>query len=173
MMCERSPIYPTPFLNWKIMTRITEERFVQCPYHFARAYLEETLQPLATSRAHRTILLSVAAGDHTLAKEVNVEFTVALDPRHFDEPWAVHWEPKGGGPYPVFDGTLTVRADETYANSFLELAGQYTPPLGAPGTIFDAVVGKRIAELTAQNLLQRMGQALESRYQAEEKQKNP
>jgi hypothetical protein len=150
------------------MTRIDERHLVDCPYHFARSYLEEVLKPLSVSRTERTIELSVPLGDGTLAKDVNVVFNVASDPRHFDEPWGIHWEPKGGGPYPTFDGTLTVRADETFDKSILELDGQYAPPLGAAGLLFDAVVGRRIAELTARGLLQRVGSALEARYRAEE-----
>jgi hypothetical protein len=150
------------------VTYIGERLPVDCPYHFARSYLEEALKPLADSGNQRSILLTVPVADHALSKEVNVEFSVALDPRHFDEPWAVHWEPKGGGPYPTFDGTLVVRADETYDRGVLELDGQYAPPLGAAGAVFDAVVGKRIAQFTAQELLQRIGFALEARYQAEE-----
>jgi hypothetical protein len=153
------------------MTRIAERRPVECPYHFARSYLGEVLEPAAASGARRTILLTVPVADRALAKEVIVEFAVALDPRHFDEPWAVHWEPKGGGPYPTFDGTLVVRADETYDRSVLELDGEYAPPLGAAGAIFDAVVGKRIAEFTARGLLGRIGSALEARYQTEEAKK--
>jgi hypothetical protein len=150
------------------MTSIDERHLVDCPYHFARSYVEDVLKPLATNKTERTIELTVPLGDGTLAKDVNVVFTTASDPRHFDEPWGIHWEPKGGGPYPTFDGTLAVRADETYDKSVLELDGQYAPPLGAAGALFDAVVGKRIAELTAQGLLKRIGSGLEALYRAEE-----
>jgi hypothetical protein len=153
------------------MTRLRQELLVDCPYHFARTCLEEILRPLAASGQERVILLSVPVGDRSVAKEVNTEFSVAVDPRHFDEPWAVHWEPKGGGPYPTFDGTLTVRADETYDKSWLELEGQYKPPLGVAGAVFDAVIGKRIAELTAKGLLERIGSSLVARYQAQEAEK--
>ena len=41
-----------------------------------------------------------------------VAVTSAEDPTHFDQPWQLHWEPESG-PYPTFDGTLTIHADET------------------------------------------------------------
>ena len=154
------------------MTQLQERRVVDCPYHFARSYLEEALKPLAVNQTERTITLSVPFGDGTLAKDVNVVFNVGSDPRHFDEPWVVHWEPKGGGPYPTFDGTLVVRADETYDRSVLEIKGEYVPPLGAAGAAFDAVAGKRIAQATLQGLLRRIGAALEAKYHAEEAAKN-
>ena len=61
-----------------------------------------------------------------LVKNVTVSFGAATDPMHFDQPWRIHWKPQAG-PYPEFDGELTVRADETYKSALLELAGSYRP----------------------------------------------
>ncbi|MHB8433987.1 MAG: hypothetical protein ACYDCA_10395 [Candidatus Tyrphobacter sp.] len=91
---------------------------------------------------------------------------------HFDQPWKIHWEPAGGGPYPEFDGELTVRADEDYPTSILELIGTYKPPMGLVGVVFDAIAGARIAEATAHELLKNIGQVMEAQYNAEERTKS-
>lgn len=96
-----------------------------------------------------------------------VTFGAATDPMHFDQPWRIHWKPDGG-PYPEFDGELTVRADETYATSQLELKGSYEPPGGTLGAAFDWALGSRIASRTAQALLLRIGGEMESHYQRDE-----
>ncbi len=64
----------------------------------------------------------------------------------------VSWRPKDGGPYPSFEGTLSVE-DEGPGWSRIEINGQYKPPFGVLGAAFDAAVGHRIAEATAAELL--------------------
>jgi len=64
----------------------------------------------------------------------------------------VSWEPKDGGPYPTFTGTLSI-AQEGAGWSRIDLDGSYTPPFGAFGAAFDATVGHRIAQATATELL--------------------
>jgi hypothetical protein len=150
------------------MSEILEHRFVACPYHLAQGYLADMMGSRLSSPNTLTLSLSLPGAE--LVKEVVVTYGVATDPMHFDQPWSVHWKPKAG-PYPEFDGELTVRADETYASSRLELQGSYRPPGGALGAAFDAAVGNRIARATAQALLERLGAELESRYAADEKSK--
>ena len=91
---------------------------------------------------------------------------------NFDEPWTIHWSPVEGGAFPDFDGQLTVRADEDYPTSILELTGSYTPPMGLVGAIFDAIAGSRIAEATARELLKTIGCSMEAQYNAEEQAKS-
>jgi hypothetical protein len=105
-----------------------------------------------------------------LSKGVTVTFGSAVDPMHFDQPWRIHWKPQGG-PYPEFEGELTVRADETYETSRLELRGSYRPPGGIIGAAFDFVAGGRIASATAQALLRRLGNEMVKRYQHDEQAK--
>jgi hypothetical protein len=150
------------------MTRLDERRVANVPYHFARRYLEDVLAPQAASGEKRTIALTVPVRDRALAKDVEIAFSAAVDPKGFDEPWAVHWEPSGG-PFPTFDGTLAIRADETHETSVVELEGEYRPPLGALGAAFDAAIGKHIAEATAQELLRRITVGLEARQKEMEK----
>lgn len=150
------------------MSQILERRLVACPYNLAQGYLAHAIGPHVSSPGPLTLTLSLPGAD--LVKEVIVTYDAGFDPMHFDEPWSVHWKPKAG-PYPEFDGELTVRADETYAESWLELRGSYRPPGGALGTAFDAAVGNRIARATAQALLGRFGSQMEARYAADEKSK--
>ncbi len=155
------------------MSELHERRFLKCPYNRARELLAEAVADAVASGTGRTVRLTlpipgVQGGE--IAKDVLVEVKRGTDPTHFDEPWALHWDPIGGV-YPSFDGTLTVQADDTYQTSRLVLTGSYTPPGGAAGAAFDAVIGSRIAAATANELLRTVGDALERRYQQEEEAK--
>jgi len=72
------------------------------------------------------------------------------------------WEPQGGGPYPTFKGSLTVRPFGTQTE--LELRGLYEPPLGTLGLAFEAVAGRKIAVAAAQALLNDIRATLEGDY---------
>jgi hypothetical protein len=157
------------------MTHLHEHRFLKCPYSRARTYLRDALESIAQNRDPQKLTLRVPfrAGDLGLKKDVIVTYSPANDPMHFDEPWHVRWKPDGGGPYPEFEGELTIRADEDYPTSILELTGAYTAPLGIAGAAFDAVAGSKIAAATAQDLLRTIGEAMERRYRDEEAVKSP
>ncbi len=150
------------------MSELLERRVVRCPYHLAQRYLAENIESRLNAPGPLTLTLALPGAE--LVKEVVVTYGAAFDPMHFDQPWKVHWEPKAG-PYPVFDGELTVRADETYESSLLELKGAYRPPGGALGAAFDWAVGARIASATAQALLERVGSEIEARFAADERSK--
>ena len=150
-------------------TRVYERHTTNCPYVRAREYLHGALQGVVERQ--RTMTLSLKAG--TLEKPVLVTYERGEDPMRFDEPWLVHWTPKGGGPYPDFDGELIVRADESYRSAILELRGEYVPPLGTFGRAFDLLLGSRIAAATARTLLQQIARLMETRYCDEEASKKP
>jgi hypothetical protein len=150
------------------MSELLERRFVRCPYHLAQGYLAKIIGSQVGSTG--SLALTLALPGLELVKEVEVIYDAGTDPMHFDQPWRLHWEPKAG-PYPRFDGELTVRADENYESSQLELKGTYRPPGGKLGEAFDAAVGRRIASATAQALLERTGAELESRYARDEQSK--
>jgi hypothetical protein len=145
-------------------THVTERYPTKCPYHRAREYLHDSLESVVKNA--RITTLSLTAGG--LEKPVLVSYKHGEDPMRFDEPWLIHWTPEGGGPYPDFDGELTVRADDSYRASILELRGEYVPPLGTLGQAFDFAVGSRIASATAHALLQQIAQVMEMRYNDEE-----
>jgi hypothetical protein len=157
------------------MSTLFHRRYLACPYDRARVMLEDALRDLAASGEPQAVRLRVPlpgsdSEGPALGKEVVVTYGAAEDPLHFDQPWAVHWRP-ANGPFPDFDGTLTIRADEDYTTCALELRGTYEPPLGAPGAVFDAVLGSRIASATAREFLKEVGSRLEERYRTEERAK--
>lgn len=151
------------------MAELAERAYVKCPYHRARGYLASGIGERIGSGGKITLRVPIAGIE--LKKDVIVTFEPGTDPMHMDQPWRVHWTPDGGGPYPDFDGELTVRADEDYPSCVLELAGEYRPPGGALGEAFDYVLGARIAALTGQTLLKRLGDEFVSRYNEEEARK--
>ncbi len=152
------------------MSQLLERRVVRCPYHLAQRFLADSVGPRAQPGVATRLELTVPGLGVELTKSVVARFSPSTDPMHFDQPWKLHWDPKSG-PYPEFDGELTVRADETYQSSLLELRGSYRPPGGALGAAFDWAAGSRIATATAQELLKRIGNEIESRYNRDEEAK--
>ncbi len=147
------------------MTSIFNRHFIPCPYGLAKSFLQDELFPADSGHLEWLLHLKPPTPKGLdLAKEVDVRVSRAVDPMHFDEPWAVTWEPHGGGPFPSFTGTLTVRADEDWNVAALELSGTYAPPMGAVGAAFDHVLGSRIATGTAKALLSEIGDRLVARY---------
>jgi hypothetical protein len=148
------------------MSKLYQSTPLACPYNRARDLLAETLEPLAKSGQPWVLnLRAPLVGEGLdLAKEVVVTVGTATDPLHFDQIWSIHWHPVEGGAYPDFQGTITIRADQTYKTSLLELQGEYEPPFGAVGAAFDAVLGARVASATARELLRSFGSKIESAY---------
>src|SRR5271168_2981779 len=151
-----------------MMSEMNERYFVKCPYNLAKRYLADHLsERVNTSRPSvLTLHAPLAGGD--VEQDVLVTFAGGTDPMHFDQPWQVHWTPAHGGPYPDFDGELTVRNDEDYTSAVLELVGKYEPPGGSLGKAFDHLVGSRIASATAQALLAEIATSMEARYVSDE-----
>jgi hypothetical protein len=150
------------------MSDLNERYFLACPYNLAQQYLATSLRERAQSGESGVLTLRASLAGADIAKNVVVTFAAGTDPMHFDQPWRVRWTPEGGGPYPDFDGALTVRADEDYTTAILELVGEYRPPGGAFGVAFDRAVGSRIAAATAQALLEEIGTNMEMRYLSDE-----
>jgi hypothetical protein len=149
------------------MSELHKTHIVRLPYHLAQRYLADSVGAHAASGEESALTLTAPGPGMELTKGVMVNFGTAVDPMHFDQPWRIHWKPQGG-PYPEFEGELTVRADETWETSRLELRGSYRPPGGIAGAAFDLVVGGRIASATAQALLRRLGDDMETRYRHDE-----
>jgi len=151
-------------------TMIYERQLTECPYSRARGYLHEAIEGAAHNAGATTLPLkaNLPLLKGAVEKNVLVRYAKGQDPLRFDEPWLVHWTPDGGGPYPDFDGELTVRADESYRRAILELRGEYTPPLGTFGQAFDLVLGAKIAARTARALLQEIARIMEERFHSEE-----
>lgn len=144
------------------MSKLSETIVVACPYHLAKQYLADVLR---TSREKPDAMtVGIPFGGLDVSKQVEFTTSEGADPMHFDQPWKLHWSPAGGGPYPDFDGELTVRADEDYTSCLLELQGAYRPPGGLAGEAFDTVAGRKIASATARALLEKVGAELVERY---------
>lgn len=155
------------------MAQLYQRRYLKCPYNRARDLLAESVADALQSGERRLLHLTLAFPPVLgveIGKDVIVSVRPVPDPMHFDEPWNLHWEPVSGL-YPVFDGTLAIRADESYASAILELEGKYEPPLGLAGMVFDAVLGQRIAVETARELLRKLAATIETRYRATEDEK--
>jgi hypothetical protein len=150
------------------MSQLYQRRYLAAPYNRARELLQEFVEGSESTGLLRLTLPLENIEGGGLSKNVDITFQPGADPMHFDKPWSVQWHPDGGGPYPTFAGTLTIRADESYETSVLELQGSYKPPLGAAGLLFDTVLGSRIAHATARKLLQDLGANIEDRYRTSE-----
>jgi len=151
------------------MTNVVQRHLLACPYGLAKAYLQFELG--SDRQLWHLRVPTPAASVNPLvefAKDVDVTVRPSVDPMHFDQPWNITWAPHGGGPYPTFVGTLTVRADEDWNVAALELVGSYEPPMGAAGKVFDVLFGARLASATAKDLLAEIGQRLEAHYHRDE-----
>lgn len=126
------------------MTHIFERVTVQCPYAAARRYVHEDAVHL-TSPLPPFVL--------------RVEHLT--DPLQFDERLRVEWMARDGGPFPVFNGEIVLRANGSSNSAILELSGDYVPPLGAAGQTFDLFVGTKIATATARSVLRKLAAAIE------------
>jgi len=144
---------------------------VNSPYGRTPSYLNWYLDALGKDRNGRVILRLQAplkeAGIPTgliVAKDVVAEFNYVDSPGALEEKTNVCWKPQDGSPYPAFNGSITIEADEDYGSSWLRLEGSYDPPFGIAGDIFDAAIGKRIALATARELLERLRDAMEQAH---------
>ncbi len=152
------------------MSNLYQRRYLKCPYNRARELLAQDLENAAQTGQERTLRLTLAVpamANTEIGKNVIVAVKSAEDPTHFDQPWQLHWEPESG-PYPTFDGMLTIHADETYTTSILQLKGAYKPPLGVIGAAFDNMLGSRIAHETARELLRKIAARIETTYNTQE-----
>ncbi len=147
---------------------VNESLQLACPYHLAQGYLDETFRDQGQDGRSHVLQLEVPVGGQHLVKNVLVEVSLGRDPMHMDHPWRVHWRPQGGGPYPAFDGELTVRAGEDYDRAVLEMTGSYRPPGGALGAAFDLIAGHELASATMRVLLGKIARDFEAHYQGDE-----
>lgn len=128
------------------MTRLSEYTTAKCSYDEAPDRL------FAHFDGDQHVLpLRVKLGDLRLECDVDVHLTPKPGYSGY-ELLDIRWEPRGGGPYPPFSGTLSI-ADEGAGWCRVNLDGEYRPPFGLAGAAFDAAVGHRIAMATANDLL--------------------
>ena len=150
------------------MTPIAEKQLVRAPlasaHRFVHAFMADHRAPKGNGAR-----VTLRAGD--AAQPAIVVLQAVHRPQDMTPHYKVHWEAESGGPYPVFDGELTIGGDEDYNAFWLDLNGVYTPPGGLAGGLFDAVIGRRIADATARGLLAEIRTTIENLFAAEERAK--
>jgi hypothetical protein len=134
-----------------LMSAIHEVITVLCPFEYvpqaAAAYIAS--RPVHDGKA--VVSLRVTVGDLIVERRADLTLRHARAYAGY-EVMDITWQPHDGGPYPVFQGTLS--AEEMIGNYCrLDLDGAYVPPLGLAGAVFDVVLGHRIAEAAARELL--------------------
>ena len=137
----------------RAMSTISEFTTVACPF-------DQVPDRLSAHFGGNDVTLPMRVRLGDLRLERDVEFHLAPKPgypgyRLLD----VSWEPKDGGPYPHFHGTLSI-AEDAIGWSRIEIDGTYQPPLGIAGAAFDAAVGHRMAQSTAAELLDELKRIL-------------
>lgn len=147
------------------MSTILRKQVVEAPAASAGRLLQVYLD---AHPKHQNGGVRIVLRAHTLEQPAVVTLTPAHRPQDMAPRFSVHWEAEGGGPYPVFDGVLTVEGGDDYDEFRLAIDGTYKPPLGLAGKAFDLVVGNRIAERTAQELLADIAGVMEARFANEE-----
>jgi hypothetical protein len=150
------------------MTPIDEKELVHAPLAAADRLLQAffAAHPAPKGVGARVIL---RAGE--MAQPAIVSLTRAHQPADMTPRYAIHWEAEAGGPYPNFDGEITIGADEDYNAFWFVLKGTYAPPGGVAGQLFDAAIGHRIAAGTARGLLTEMRTETEAFFEAQERAK--
>jgi hypothetical protein len=147
------------------MTAIVQRELVHAPLASANTFLQAffAAHPAPNSPDARIVL---RAGD--AAQPAIVSLHPAHRPEDMTPRYSVNWAAEGGGPYPVFDGELTIGSDEDYNAFWLVLDGAYSPPGGVAGQVFDAVIGHRIATASARGLLTEIRSEIETLFGAQE-----
>ena len=95
-------------------------------------------------------------------REVRIEAWRDRDDQNLNDLIRIRWTPEGSVVFPKFAGTLVVLGEGDPALSFIELDGDYKPPLGAAGELFDETIGHRIAQSTARELLKDLKLGIEA-----------
>ncbi|MGA8576669.1 MAG: hypothetical protein WB609_13415 [Candidatus Cybelea sp.] len=97
-----------------------------------------------------------------LDREVRIEAWRDRDDQNLNDRILVRWTPEGSVVFPKFAGTLVVWGKGDRELSFIELDGDYKPPLGAAGELFDEAIGHRIAQSTGRELLKDLKRGIEA-----------
>jgi hypothetical protein len=146
------------------MATVSEKDLVLVPLASAEPFLRTffAVHPGPENASARLALRAGKAAYPVIAAIERVRRPDAMTPCY-----SIHWESEGDGPYPAFDGELTVDADEDYNGFWVVLTGAYVPTGGAAGQLFDAALGNRIARSTARALLRQMRVEIEALYRAQ------
>jgi hypothetical protein len=158
------------------MTSIVEKIYAECALHQAPGYLERFFATQMQDSEGKIVLalrapLKIAGFKTGLEKSVTFVVSAARTGADMIPRIALRWEPVDGGPFPTFEGTLSLEADADYEGCAIVLRGSYDPPLGVAGRTFDAAVGRQFARATARELIERIRDFIEAAYQETEREK--
>jgi len=158
------------------MSELVEKIYADCALNQGPRYLERFLAMHARGDDGAIVVplrapLAIAGMRADLEKSVEFVFSRVRTGADMIPKIAVRWEPVDGGPFPTFEGTVSIEGDEDYTRCAVVLRGNYEPPLGIAGKTFDAAVGGRIARATAREFLERIREFIEAAYRATERAK--
>jgi hypothetical protein len=159
------------------MSKLIEKIHVECALNQAPGYLERFFTTGAKGDGTVVLPLRAPVGIGALRTDVEKNVAFTLGQIHTGKDMIprldVRWEPEGGGPFPTFEGTLTVEAGDDYHDCEIALRGAYEPPLGVVGRTFDATAGRQLASATAREFLVRIRDFVEGAYRDTERSKKP
>jgi len=150
-------------------TTVSSERIVDCPFSFTVAEADvifallenpsdgvrlpyrELGLPLGGALTHHSAVAYRRRRDRTEPGRVHDEIA-------FDWDAQSRW-------LPDFHGVLRFRIESLKTRIILN--GEYQPPLGRMGVAFDRLIGHHLALATSRDILNRLAQALETRWASE------
>lgn len=146
------------------MAELHLARSAACPVARAPAFVESFFSEQSPDGAPVLIALRapvVLPGlpELTLTRDCVVRIAAAPGAEAPAARYDVVWESAAGGPFPRFEGRLTLTDDDA-GGTLVALDGSYEPPLGPLGSAFDTVIGHAIAESTGNDLVERIARHL-------------
>lgn len=144
------------------MTELHESLTVHIAFDQTPQAAEAYMASLPLVDGKRVVPIRIEIGDLIIERRVDL---VLKSPRTYpgNVIMDIQWGPHDGGPYPIFEGMLSV--EETGPNVCrIDLDGHYQPPLGLAGAVFDAAVGHHIALVASRQLLNEIKTGLEVGY---------
>lgn len=157
------------------MSTIVEKIYADCALNQAPEYLERFFAVHGHGTNGEVVLplrapLEIAGFKGEMGKMVTFELTKLAVGKDMIPKMSLRWRPDSG-PFPEFEGVLSVEADADYSGCAIALRGHYNPPFGIAGKTFDAAVGRQIARATARELLERIRDFVEAQYEETEREK--
>jgi hypothetical protein len=145
------------------MSEIHESLTVLCPFDQIPLAAEAYVASLPVVDGKQIVALRITVVDLVIERRADL---VLKHTRAYPgyEIMDLAWSAHGGGPYPIFRGTLSVE-EGTTMSCRLDLDGKYDPPLNIAGAVFDAIAGHRIAVEAARALLDEIRIGFEFAFQ--------
>lgn len=132
------------------MTHLREKTSLDYPVSEIQSQLESYF---ASKRDADGVARFVLRAPMNLEHEVTIELRRVRDEENLNDVLSIAWTPKDEKLLPTFKGTLVTWGEDDPQISYVELEGDYQPPLGVPGEIFDEALGQQIAQTTAREFL--------------------